>query len=334
MNLEHLKKLLTSFGPSGREDEIRNTILELIKDKVDAYKIDNVGNLIAWKKGKGKNKKKILFDAHMDQIGFVVTHIDDKGFLRVEPIGGIIPQVIYGGRLNFNGVIGAVGIEEESRETFKKNIKEMSFDNLYVDVAGEVSKISVGSFGIYDSYPIFKENMVVSLALDDRIGCAILVETLLQDEKPYNDVYTLFSVQEEHSLIGATVGGFDLEPDMAIAIDVTDSGDVPKAHKRVSMMIGKGPAVKVMDSMSVSNPKVVEFLKRTAEKNGIEYQLEVLPFGGTDAYALERTKSGIPTAAISIPTRYIHTPSEVCDLNDADKTVELIQAVVKEEISL
>jgi putative aminopeptidase FrvX len=334
LNLENLKKLLTSFGPSGREEEIRNTIIDLIKTHVDGYKVDNVGNLIAWKKGTGKNKKKVLFDAHMDQIGFVVTHIDEKGFLRIEPVGGIIPQVIYGSRLNFNGVVGIVGIEEESREIFKKNLKEMDFDNLYVDVVGEASKISVGSFGIYDSYPIFKENMVTSLALDDRIGCAILIESLISDEKPYNDVYTLFAVQEEHSLLGAAVGGFEIEPDMAIAVDVTDSGDVPKAHKRVSMVLGKGPTVKVMDSMSVSNPKVVEFLKKTAQNHDIEYQLEVLPFGGTDAYALERTKKGIPTAAISIPTRYIHTPSEVCDLNDADKAVELIQAVAKEEISL
>ncbi|WP_456399683.1 M42 family metallopeptidase [Mesoaciditoga sp.] len=334
MNLEHLKKLLTAFGPSGREEKIRNTIIELIRDHVDGYKVDKVGNLIAWKEGNGENKKRILLDAHMDQIGFVVTHVDKNGFLRVEPVGGILPQVVYGSRLNFDGITGIVGIEKESRESFEKNLKEMSFDNLYVDVMGQTSKVSVGAFGIYDSYPVFENNLVASLALDDRIGCEILVECLTSDERPYNDLYTLFAVQEEHSLLGAAVGGFEVDPDLAIAIDVTDSADVPKANKRVSMIMGKGPAIKVKDSMSVSNPKVVDFLKKVAEKHAIEYQLEVLPFGGTDAYSLERVKNGIPTAAISIPTRYIHTPSEVCNLNDVEKAITLVRTVVNEEVIL
>ncbi len=334
MNLERLKTLLTSFGPSGREEGTRKTIIDLIKDHVDGYKVDKVGNLIAWKNGNGKNKKKVLLGAHMDQIGVVVTHVDEKGFLRIEPVGGIIPQILYGSRLNFNGIVGVVGMEEEDGETFKKNLREMTFDNLYVDVLQDVSKLSVGSFGIYDSYPIFKKDLVVSPALDDRIGCAILVELLLNADTPYNDLYTLFSVQEEHSLVGAAVGAFEIDPDLAIAVDVTDSADVPKAHKRISMVLGKGPAIKVMDSMSVSNPKVVELLKDVAERNKIEYQLEVLPFGGTDAYAFERARKGIPSAALSIPTRYIHTPSEVCDLNDADKALEVLKSLVKEEIDL
>ncbi len=331
--MEILEKLLTSFGPSGREEKIRKTIINIIKEKVDGYEVDKLGNLIAWKKGHGVNKRKILLDAHMDQIGVVVTYIDDKGFLRVEPVGGVRPQVLYASKLNFDGIVGVVGIERESFEVSKKNLEKMSFDNLFVDLVDKSQKLEIGSFGIYDSKPVFIGNRVVSPALDDRIGCAILIETLL-DENPYHDVYALFSVQEEHGLVGASVGAFNIDADIAIAVDVTDSGDHPKSNKRVSMVMGKGPSIKVMDSMSISNEKVVELMKKVAQSHSIPYQLEVLPFGGTDAYAIERTKSGIPTAALSIPSRYIHTPCEVCDLNDADNAVALLKKLAEEEIEL
>ncbi len=332
MKKELLKKLLTAFGPSGREKKVREVIIDMIKEKADGYEVDKVGNLIAWRKGKGEKKRKILLDAHMDQIGLVVTHVDEKGFLRVEPVGGVLPQVLYASRVNFDGVIGVVGIEKESLTAFKENLRNMSFDKLFVDLAGK--NIKIGTFGVYDSEPIFVENRVVSPALDDRIGCAILVETFLNSDELYNDLYVLFSVQEEHSLMGAAVGAFNVDADLAIAVDVTDSGDFPKAPKRVSMVMGKGPAIKIMDSMSVSNQRVVELMKRTAETYEIPYQLEVLPFGGTDAYAIERARSGVPTAALSIPTRYIHTPSEICDLADADNALCLLEKLVKEEIEL
>ncbi len=334
MNTETLKKLVEAFGPSGREEKVRNIIIELIKDHVDDYKIDRLGNLIAWKKGTGLNKKKILFDAHMDQIGVIVTYKDKRGFLRVEPVGGITPQVIYGTRLNFDGVIGVVGIERETANAYKDNLKNLDFDKIYVDIAAPSKfDVGIGSFGVYDANPIFVDTKVISPALDDRIGCTMLVETLRSLDSLYNDLYVAFSVQEEHSLAGARVEAFDIKPDVAIAVDVTDSADTPKADKRTSMVLGKGPAIKVMDSLSVSNSYVVELLKRTAEKNNIRYQMEVLHMGGTDAYGLERTANGISTGALSIPTRYIHTPSEVCEWGDVEEGIQLMKLLIKEEIT-
>ncbi len=334
MNVDVLKSLLETFGPSGREEKVRDKIVELIKNLVDGYRVDKLGNLIAWKNGTGPNKKRVLFDAHMDQIGVVVTYKDENDFLRVEPVGGITPQVIYGMRLNFDGTIGVVGVERETSKAYKENLKNLDFDKMFVDiVTSNGSNIEVGSFGVYDAKPIFAEKKVMSPALDDRIGCAMLVELLNVVDNPYNDLYLAFSVQEEHSLAGASVEAFDIKPDIAVAVDVTASADTPKADKRTSMIMGKGPAIKVMDSLSVSNVKVVELLKRTAENNNLRYQMEVLHMGGTDAFGIERTAEGVLTGALSIPTRYIHTPSEVCNLEDANEGVKLMKILIEEEIT-
>lgn len=333
MNTEIVRKFVETFGPTGREEKIREVILEELKGHVDGYRVDNVGNLIVWKTGNGDNKKKLLFDAHMDQIALIVTYVDEKGFLRVEPVGYVPPHVLYGTRINFDGFCGVVGIEGESSKEFKENHEHISYDNLYVDLAEpEKFGMEVGKFGVYDSRPVFVGTKIISPALDDRIGCAIIAEAFKSIGTPYNDIYGVFSVQEENGLLGSTVEAFDIMPDFAVAIDVTDSADTPKADKRTAMVMGKGPAVKIMDSMSVANRKVVELLKKTAESNGIPYQMEVLHIGGTNAYGLERTGAGIAAGALSIATRYIHTPSEVCDLEDCDKAVSLIAALAKEEI--
>ncbi len=334
MNTEVVKKFVETFGPTGREDKIREVILEELKDHIDGYETDKVGNLIVWKNGNGENRKKLLFDAHMDQIALIVTYVDDRGFLRVEHVGYVSPHVLYGTRINFDGAYGVVGMEGESSKEFKENHEHLDFDKLYVDlVTPERFGIEVGDFGVYDSRPVFTDNKVISPALDDRIGCAIIAEALKSMESPYNDIYGVFSVQEENGLLGSAVEAFDIRPDFAIAIDVTDSADTPKADKRTAMKLGKGPAIKVMDSLSVANRKIVELLKKTAEDNEIPYQMEVLHMGGTNAYGLERTGGGIVTGALSIATRYIHTPSEVCDLEDCDRAVSLILALAKEDVS-
>ncbi len=328
---ELIKKLTETFGPSGREDEIRNVILEEIKDHVDGYKVDKVGNILAWK---GQGEKKILLDAHMDEIGVVVTNIDENGFLRIEPVGGVSPYTIFKKRIKFEKTAGVVGMEGETTDEIEKNLSKLSFDKLYVDIGAknreEAEKIvPIGSFGVYDSYFMEVGGRYVSKAMDDRIGCAVIIEVLKRVKSPNVTIFASFSVQEEVGLVGASVVAYDVMPDEAIAVDVTDSADTPKAIKRHPMVLGKGPALKVMDKASISDRNILERLINTAEKRGIPYQMEVLIFGGTNAAVLQRTRYGIPSATVSIPTRYLHTPSEMVEPSDIDGTVELLVAYLE-----
>ncbi len=314
-----MKRLTEAHGPSGREDSTRKLIIDLIKDHVEGYEIDKVGNLIAWK-GKGDP---IVLDAHMDEIGIVVTNEIKEGFYRIEPVGGLSPYVALSRRFVFeNGVIGVVGLEGETIDERKKNVSNLTFDNLYLDTFGE--KLEIGSFGVYESSYVERGKLASSKAMDDRVGCAILVEVAKRLERPKRKVYFAFSIQEEIGLVGASVLAYPLDVIEAIAVDVTDSGDTPKALKRHSMVLGKGPALKVKDRASISDRKILEKLKKIAQENSIPYQMEVLTIGGTDAAALMRTKSGIPSATVSIPTRYIHTPVETIHLDDFENTVRLL----------
>ncbi len=328
---ELVRKLTEAFGPSGREDEIRNLILEEIKDHVDGYKVDKVGNILAWK---GQGERKVLLDAHMDEIGVVVTNIDENGFLRIEPVGGVSPYTIFRKRIRFERVTGVVGIEGETPDEIEKNLSKMSFDKLYVDIGAknreEAEKLApIGSFGVYDSHFVEVSGRFVSKAMDDRIGCAVIIEVLKRVKNSDITLFASFSVQEEVGLVGASVVAYDIMPDEAIAVDVTDSADTPKAIKRHPMVLGKGPAIKVMDKASISDKNILEKLINTAEKKGIPYQMEVLIFGGTNAAVLQRTRYGIPSATVSIPTRYLHTPSEMIEPSDVEGTIELLASYLE-----
>ncbi|MBM7559480.1 M42 family metallopeptidase [Marinitoga litoralis] len=327
---ELIKKLTEVNSPSGREHAIRDVIIDEIKDYVDEYKIDRLGNLIAFKKG--ENDKTILFDAHMDEIGLVVTHITENGFLRVEPVGGVNPRVLIGTKVQFNGYVGVVGFEGETMEEYSKNMNNINFDILYVDLGvdskEEAEKIApIGTFGTYYSHFNDLGEKVVSKALDDRIGCAIMIEAIKRIEKPKNNLIFAFTVQEEVGLIGATVAGYNYDIDMAIALDVTASADTPKAFKRMSMKLNEGPCIKIKDGYTVSDKFVVDTLKNVAKENNIKYQMEVLLFGGTNAGGYQTTKSGIPSGTISIPTRYIHTPHEMVSINDVEESVRFVLAL-------
>ncbi|MFN3691443.1 MAG: M42 family metallopeptidase [Fervidobacterium sp.] len=321
-----VEKLTTAKSPSGRESEIAEIILEELKGYIDGYKIDKLGNLIVWKNG--KTGKKILLDAHMDEIGVVVTNIDERGFLKIDRVGGVSPYTIYQNRLRFGDIVGIVGIEGESPEELQSNVQKLSFEKLFVDIGAtsreEAEKLCpIGTFGTFDSYFHMQGQYMISKSMDDRIGCAVIVEVMKRLTSPKNTVYGVFAVQEEVGLIGAYVAGYDINPDVAIALDVTGVGDTPKGLKRVPMALGKGACIKVKDMASISNRYIVEKLKNLAEKYNIPHQMEVLIFGGTDAAGYQATKSGIPSATISIPTRYIHTPSEMVYTPDVEATIEL-----------
>ncbi|WP_448536419.1 M42 family metallopeptidase [Pseudothermotoga sp.] len=324
---ELIKKLTEAYGPSGRESEVHGLILEELSSYIDGYKFDAVGNLLVWKYG--SSGKKILFDAHSDEIGLVVTNITEKGFLRVDAVGGVLPQTFVGHRVRFANTVGVVYVEGETEEERKKNWTNLTLDNMFVDIGAKSyeeakSKVPIGSFGVYDSYFFEMGDYLVSKAMDDRIGCAVIVELFKRLKSCPNTIIGSFSVQEEVGLVGASVAAYTLVPDVCIAIDVTDSADYPKAFKRHSMVLGKGPAIKVKDKASISNRMVVEKLVELAEASEIPYQMEVLALGGTNAAALQRTRAGIASATVSIPTRYVHSPSEMVCKDDVENTVRLL----------
>jgi len=333
---ELIKKLTQTNAPSGRELKIREIIFEEVKDFIDGYEVDRLGNLIVWKKG--KSNQKLLLDAHMDEIGVLATFIDEKGFIRIESIGGVSPYNLIGSRVLFQNVEGVVGIEGETAEDVQKNTKELNFDKIFVDIGAknqeEAEKlVPLGSFGVYSASFTDLGKRIVSKAMDDRIGCAILIDTIKR-ANPYHDFYGAFSVQEEVGLVGASVVAFNINPDVAIAVDVTTWSDTPKGPKRMSLELGKGPCIKIKDSASISDRRVVERLRDLAESQNIPYQLEILLRGGTDAAALQKTAAGIVSGTLSIPCRYVHSPHEMIDVDDAENAVRLLQALAEEPKAL
>ncbi|MBT1248454.1 MULTISPECIES: M42 family metallopeptidase [Thermosipho] len=332
---ELIKKLTETHSPSGREEKIRKVILSELEGYIDGYKVDKLGNLIVWKNG--SSGKKILLDAHMDEIGVVVTNIDDNGFLKIDMVGGVSPYTIFRSKVRFGNVVGIVDVEGETGQILAENIKNMSFDKIYVDIGAkskeEAEKICpIGTFGTFDGYFVENGDYFISKSMDDRIGCAVIIEVFKKLKNTKNSVYGVFAVQEEVGIIGARVAGYDIDPDVAIAIDVTAAGDTPKANKRVSMKLGSGACIKVKDGYSISDKEMVNVLRDLAEKYNIPYQMEVLIYGGTDARGYQNTKAGIPSATISIATRYIHTPNEMVHKKDVEATIELILKYVEEGI--
>jgi len=320
---ELIKKFTEGFGPSGFEDSIRQIIREEVEPFVDEIKVDALGNLICFKKGNGG--KKILLDAHMDEIGVIVTHVDENGFLRFGNIGGINPVVALGQRVYFeNGVCGVIGCEAI------EDPKDLKLSKFFIDIGAKgqqeaLEKVKVGQSAAFLQSAIDLGDRMIAKAMDDRIGCVVIAEVLKKLKSLRHDVYAVFATQEEVGLRGARVAAFGIEPDVGIAFDVTGTGDTPKA-RTMDVSLGKGAAIKVKDSSLICHPGLREYLVKLAEENGIPYQLEVLEYGGTNAAAIQMTKAGIPAGVISIPSRCIHTPGEVIDLDDVKACIDLCVA--------
>jgi len=326
-----IKKLTEAFGPSGYEKKVRKLIYDEIKNYVDSTKTDKLGNLITHIKGKGI---KVMFAAHMDEIGVVTSYIDKNGFIRFSNVGGFFPVHSLTARVIFaNGSVGVIG--EEQRKTMSDPIE---MKKLYIDIGARNKKeaeklVPIGSFACYERKFQDMGQRITSKAFDDRIGCAVLIEAAKRlKQKVKNDTYFVFTTQEEVGLKGARTSAFDVAPDIALAIDVTGTGDTPDA-KKMAVELGGGAAIKVKDRGIVCDPRIVDALISTAKKNNIPYQLEVLERGTTDATAIQLTKGGVPAGAISIPTRYVHSASEVLDTDDVDAAVRLIVAFLKKDRS-
>lgn len=322
-----IKKLTETFGPSGFEKSVRNVIRKEIRDHVDSIKSDKLGNLIAHIKGKGT---KVMLASHMDEIGVVTSYIDKNGFIRFSNVGGFFPVHSLTSRIIFeNGRIGVIG--EERRKSMSDPV-EMT--KLYIDIGARDRKeaeklVPIGTFGCYERGFEDIGKRIVAKALDDRIGCAVLIEVAKRlKRKVKNDTYLVFTVQEEVGLKGARTSAFGIDPDIALAVDVTATGDTPEA-KKMAVKLGAGAAIKIKDWGIVCDPKIVETLIRIARRNKIPYQFEILERGTTDATVIQLTKGGIPSAAVSIPSRYIHSASEIVDMDDVEAAVKLIVKFLK-----
>jgi endoglucanase len=319
------QKLAAAFGPSGQENAVLDVIAGIAKPFADEITTDRLGNLIAFKKGKGKAK--VMFSAHMDSIGLIVTHIDEGGFLWFSNIGGLALWRLYGSAVRFqNGTRGIVFING------KADPKEAKLSDLYIDIGARDEKsarekVSVGDAAVFDQ-PAFLmgDGCLASPYLDNRIACAVLLSVMKDIPKTENDLYFVFSSQEELGLRGARVAAYGIDPDYGIAVDVTTSGDIPEYKPKMECKLHGGAAVKIMDASVICHPKMVAWLEETAKKEGIPVQREVLIAGGTDAGAIHVTRSGVYTGAVSIPTRYIHNPIEMCALDDAEACVKLVRA--------
>ncbi len=323
---ELIKKLTEVYGPSGHEELIREVIRAEVQGLADETRVDALGNLIVRKQGSGGGKK-LMYSAHMDEIGVIVSYVDGQGFLRFQPLGGLEVAALVGSRVQFaDGTLGVIAPED--RKEFRE---KPDMARLYLDVGAttvDEAKARLGqSAGFVRPFGDLGSRLVAK-AFDDRIGCAMLVETLRRVKRTPNDVYFVFSVQEEVGLRGARTSAYGLDPDVGIAVDITGSADTPEA-KKLAMKLGAGPCIKVMDSGMLAHPGVKELLVRTAQEQGIPYQLEVLDAGTTDAAAIQLARGGVPAGCVSIATRYAHTPSEVIDPVDVENIIRLLVAVAE-----
>jgi len=326
---ELIRKLVESFGPVGFEDEVRALIRAEIKGLADEIRVGKLGDLIAIKQGRGGGPK-IMLVAHMDEIGLMVTHVDKRGYLRVAPLGGVFPLYSVGARVRFAD--GRLGVLEVDRR--EDTGKAPTLDQLYIDV-GATSKddcpVKVGDVAIFHQGLENVGDRLIAKSLDDRIGCAILVETLRRLRQTPHEVYFVFSVQEEITSVGARTAAFSIDPDIAIAVDVTGTGDTPKAQP-MAVEMGKGPAIKVRDAGMIADPRVKNWMVQRAEAARIPYQLEIFRLGTTDVQAVQTVREGVPSGGVLVPARYVHSQAEMVDMADVENAVKLLVELLKKPI--
>jgi putative aminopeptidase FrvX len=330
-----IKELTEAFGPSGYEDAVRELIKKRIAGYVDDMRVDAMGSLIALKKGQAQNgveKRTIMLAAHMDEIGVIISHVDDKGFLRFSAVGGVNALTLLGSRVVFaDGSSGVFGRERPDKPDEYPRIEKMYLDVGAPDKA-HLSK-KVGDVAAFTRPFVDLGTRLVAKAFDDRIGCAVLVQTAAELKRPPHDVYFVFTVQEEVGLRGALTSAFGVQPDVGIAVDITLSGDTPEAWP-MAVSLGAGPAVKVKDRGMLAHSGVKSWMAATAERLEIPYQFEVLETGTTDAMAIQTSRAGVAAGVLSIPTRYAHTPSEMIDYSDVQNAVKLLIGLLSGPVTI
>lgn len=327
--LELIQTLNAAHGPSGDEGGIRERLAELARPLADEISTDTMGNLIVRKLGSGP---RVMLCAHMDSIGFIVTHVEENGFLRVGRLGGISPKEAAYTPVRFAGGARGVIVPEE-----KADFGKLKLDECYVDIGAKdretaLKTVAVGDTMIYDSPCFTNQGKVVSPYLDNRISCAILLKVLEEMELCPNDLYVVFTAQEEVGLRGAKPAAWAVDPDYAVVVDVTDVDDTPGSEKCGTVRLGKGPAIKIMDSSVICHPDMIQKLESQAKALDMPTQRDIMRAGGTDAGVMHTTRIGVRTGGVSVPCRYIHTPVEMAELQDARDCAKLLCAFVQSKL--
>jgi putative aminopeptidase FrvX len=331
-----LKSLITmltdAYGPSGYEKPVRDIVKETIASYVDDLSVDQLGNLIALKKSHKSGCKRLMLTAHLDEIGIIVSHIDENGFVRFIPLGPMDLQAAIGSRVKFsNGALGLIG-----REILLENHKELSSDQLYIDTGAlsrRDSPVQVGDTAAFDSDLMGLGERIAGKALDDRVGIALMMEILRQMSEqnilsPY-ELFFVFSVQGQSGGRGTAVAAYGIEPELCLSIDLAISGGTPKSPYSTIEM-GKGPAIRIRDQLMLSDPQIVDWMRETAEKSKIPYQIEIREKSGKGLDQIQTSRSGVAAGALSIPSRFLHSPIEMADFIDVQNALLLLAALVAE----
>ena len=331
--IELLKKYCNIASPSGSEEKMREAIINDVKDFADEYSVDNLGNLIVFKKGKKTPIKKVMLDAHMDEIGFMITGIDEDGYLRFGNLGGIDGKVLFGKRVKIGNLCGVIGgapvhlLAADERKKVQKN------DNLRIDIgakdkADALSKVKIGDTAVFDTDFCDMGEKIAARGLDDKVGCAVMVK-LIQSDLEY-DTYFSFSVQEEIGCRGATVTSYSVAPDCAITVESTTAADLYGVPEdKTVCCLGKGAALSLMDNGTLYDKEVIHKVLKTAEESGISAQLKTAVAGGTNASVIHKSRSGVKTVNIALPCRYIHSAYCVAAKSDIESLYQLVKSTAE-----
>jgi len=343
--MELLRELCEASGVPGQEQRLREIVRRELSPLTDEVRVDALGNVIAVKRATPAKRRRdqpgrLMLAAHMDEIGFVVSHIDDKGLLRLVPVGGHDPRNMVAQRVAVAGTKGDLpgllypGVKPPHLQTDADRNKKLGVEDFYVDLylpAARVKReVEVGAMVTLDRQFAEIGNGVSCKAMDDRLAVYVMIEAVRQAKTFAFDTYAVGTTQEEVGLRGAGVSAFGVEPDVGVALDVTIAADIPGVpeHEQVTRL-GEGAAIKIMDSSSISHPGLVAHMKSLARKRKIKHQMEILPRGGTDSGAIQRTQSGVPVVTLSIPTRYVHTSVELVDKKDVAAAIKLLTAFIE-----
>jgi endoglucanase len=340
INVSLLKQICEIPGAPGFEKPVRDLVISLVSPHVDEVRIDNIGNVIALKKGvRNPDGKRVMLAAHLDEIGFIVSHIDEQGFLRFNTLGGFDPKTLTAQRVIVHGkkdLIGVMGSKPIHVMTPEEKTKLPKTTDFFIDLGmpkEEVEKyITIGDPVTRDRELIEMGDCVNCKSIDNRVAVFIVIEALKQLKNPAYDVYATFTVQEEVGIRGANVAAHQINPDFGIALDTTIAFDVPgaAAHEKVTEL-GKGTAIKIMDAMTICDYRMVAFMKQVAGKEAISWQPELLTAGGTDTAGVQRMgKQGAIAGAISIPTRHLHQVIEMAHKKDIADSIALLVACLEQ----
>ncbi|MFA5364450.1 MAG: M42 family metallopeptidase [Candidatus Bathyarchaeia archaeon] len=336
-----LEKLSDVNGVTGREDQVRNLLKEYLTPYVDEIFEDRLGNLIAFKKGT-KDAPTVMIAAHMDEVGFMIKNVTAKGFLQFTKVGGLDDRILLAQKVvvftekgPLNGVVGSKPVHIQTDAERKKVIDA---DHMFIDIGAKTKQdaqnmgVQVGDVACFDTkFARLNGGTVLGKAFDDRVGCAVMVEIMKKLGDVDCNVYAVGTIQEEVGLRGATVAAFRVMPDVGFALDASVSGDTPGLREgEAPAKMGEGPVVTVADGGLITHPKLLKHITDCAKQEKIPYQLETGLRGSTDAARIALTKDGVPSGVISVATRYIHSPAAILCMDDVEKTVDLVVAVIRD----